>query len=75
MSDLNSYLNKLDRAESNASEIADDIEHLYKGIEGAHLYQNGWYRGWFTLEDAIDFATSNSINDKWTINEEQEEEE
>jgi hypothetical protein len=72
MSDLNSYLNKLDRAESNASEIADDIEHLYKGIEGAHLYQNGWYRGWFTLEDAIDFAISNSINDKWTINEEEE---
>jgi hypothetical protein len=72
MSDLNDYLNGLDQAESNASEIADDIEHLYKGIEGAHLYQNGWYRGWFTLQEAIDFATSNSIYDEWTINEEEE---
>jgi hypothetical protein len=72
MSDLNDYLNGLDRAESNASEIADDIEHLYKGIEAADLYQNGAYRGWFTLQEAIDFATSNSINDEWTINEEEE---
>jgi hypothetical protein len=36
------------------------------------LYQNGAYRGWFTLQEAIDFATSNSIHDEWTINEEEE---
>jgi hypothetical protein len=72
MSDLNDYLNGLDRAEAQAYEIADDIEHLYKGIEAADLYQNGAYRGWFTLQEAIDFATSNSIHDEWTINEEEE---
>jgi hypothetical protein len=72
MSDLNDYLYYLDRAEAHAYEIADDIEHLYKGIEAAHLYQNGCYRGWFTLQEAIDFATSNSIHDEWTINDEEE---
>jgi hypothetical protein len=72
MSDLNDYLNGLDRAESNADEIAEDIINLYKGIEAAHLYQNGAYRGWFTLQEAIDLATSNSINDEWTINDEEE---
>jgi hypothetical protein len=72
MPDLNNYLNGLDRAEANASEIADDIEYLYKGIEAADLYQNGAYRGWFTLQEAIDFATSNSIHDEWTINEEEQ---
>ena len=71
MPDLNNYLNGLDRAEANASEIAEDIEYLFKGIEAADLYQNGWYRGWFTLQEAIDFATSNSIHDRWTINEEE----
>ena len=72
MSDLIDYLYSLDRAEANAYEIAEDIISLYKGIEAAHLYQNGCYRGWFTLQEAIDFATSNSINDEWTINEEEE---
>jgi hypothetical protein len=72
MSDLNDYLNGLDRAESNADEIAEDIVNLYKGIEAADLYQNGTYCGWFTLQEAIDFATSNSIHDEWTINEEEE---
>jgi hypothetical protein len=72
MADLNDYLNGLDQAESNADEIAEDIISLYKGIEAAHLYQNGCYRGWFTLQEAIDFATSNSIHDEWTINEEEE---
>ena len=42
MPDLNNYLNGLDRAEANASEIAEDIEYLYKGIEAADLYHNGW---------------------------------
>ena len=72
MSDLNSYLNGLDQAEANADEIAEDIISLYKGIEAADLYQNGAYCGWFTLQEAIDFATSNSIHDEWTINEEEE---
>jgi hypothetical protein len=72
MSDLNDYLNGLDQAESNADEIAEDIISLYKGIEAADLYQNGSYSGWFTLQEAIDFATSNSIHDEWTINEEEE---
>jgi hypothetical protein len=72
MSDLIDYLYSLDRAEANAYEIAEDIISLYKGIEAAHLYQNGAYRGWFTLQEAIDFATSNSIHDEWTINEEEE---
>jgi hypothetical protein len=72
MSDLNDYLNGLDRSEAHADEIAEDIEYLYRGIEAAHLYQNGAYCGWFTLQEAIDLATSNSINDEWTINEEEE---
>jgi hypothetical protein len=72
MSDLNDYLNGLDQAESNADEIAEDIISLYKGVEAADLYQNGAYRGCFTLQEAIDFATSNSIHDEWTINEEEE---
>jgi hypothetical protein len=72
MSDLIDYLYSLDRAEANAYEIAEDIISLYKGIKAAHLYQNGAYRGWFTLQEAIDFATSNSIHDEWTINDEEE---
>jgi hypothetical protein len=52
-------------------EIADDIEYLYKGIDAAHLYQNGAYRGYLTLQEALEFALSNSINDIWTINEEE----
>jgi hypothetical protein len=52
-------------------ELANHIIDLYIGSEYADLYQNGRYRGYFALQEAITCALEDDDNDEWTINEEE----
>ena len=55
-------------------ELADYITDLYIGLEcaSANLYQNGKFRGYLNLQDAITRALEDDDNDEWTINDEEE---
>jgi hypothetical protein len=71
-SDLNAYNSAYDARAEREEELADYILDLYIGSEYAHLYQNGRYRGWLNLQEAITRALEDDDNDEWTINEEEE---
>lgn len=53
-------------------ELAGYITELFFGSEYADLYQNGRYRGYLNLEEAITRALEDDDNDEWTINDEEE---
>jgi hypothetical protein len=71
-SELNAYNSKYDARAEREEELADYITDLYIGSEYADLYQNGKYRGWLSLDEAITRALEDDDNDEWTINEEEE---
>ena len=73
-SELNAYNSAYDARAEREEELADYITDLYIGIESASadLYQNGKFRGYLTLQDAITRALEDDDNDEWTINDEKE---
>jgi hypothetical protein len=71
-SELNAYNSAYDARAEREEELADYITDLYIGSEYADLYQNGRYRGWLSLDEAITRALEDDDNDEWTINEEEE---
>jgi hypothetical protein len=71
-SELNAYNSAYDARAEREEELADYITDLYLGNEYADLYQNGKYRGWLSLDEAITRALNDDDNDDWTINDEEE---
>jgi hypothetical protein len=71
-SELNAYNSAYDSRAEREEELADHITDLYIGSEYADLYQNGKYRGWLSLDEAITRALEDDDNDEWTINDEEE---
>jgi hypothetical protein len=71
-SELNAYNSAYDARAEREEELADLITDLYIGSEYADLYQNGKYRGWLSLDEAITRALEDDDNDEWTINDEEE---
>jgi hypothetical protein len=71
-SELNAYNSAYDARAEREEELADYITDLYLGNEYADLYQNGRYRGWLSLDEAITRALEDDDNDEWTINDEEE---
>jgi hypothetical protein len=70
--ELNAYLRDQDARAKHEEELADYITDLYIGSEYADLYQNGRYRGWLNLNEAITRVLEDDDNDEWTINDEEE---
>lgn len=70
--DLNAYNAAYEARAEREEEVADHITDLYIGSEVADLYQNGKFRGWFTLQEAMTCALEDDDNDEWTINDEAE---
>lgn len=71
-SEENAYNAAYEARAEREEEVADYITDLYIGSEYADLYQNGRYRGWLNLEEAINRALEDDDNDEWTINDEAE---
>jgi hypothetical protein len=71
-SELNAYNSAYDARAEREEELADYITDLYIGSEYADLYQNGRYRGWLNLQEAIYLVLEDDDNDEWTINDEEE---
>jgi len=71
-SELNAYNSAYDARAEREEELGDHIIDLYIGSEYADLYQNGKFRGYLNLQDAITRALEDDDNDEWTINDEKE---
>lgn len=71
-SELSAYNSAYDARAEREEELADHIIDLYIGSEYADLYQNGKFRGYFALHEAIACALEDDDNDEWTINDEKE---
>lgn len=73
-SELNAYNSAYDARAEREEELADYITDLYIGLEcaSANLYQNGRYRGYLNLQEAVTRALEDDDNDEWTINDEEE---
>lgn len=70
--ELNAHNSAYDARAEREEELADHITDLYIGSEYADLYQNGSYRGYLNLQEAITRALEDDDDDEWTINDEEE---
>jgi Arc/MetJ-type ribon-helix-helix transcriptional regulator len=70
--ELNAHYKREGAREARSEAIRELLTDLYDGMTTAELYQNGNYKGDFTLEAAIDYAIEHDDDDNWTIEEVEE---